>query len=113
MIDTPRGKYIAIRVGDPPQDEGEHFVRCPACGGWIDCRNLACVSTTEGREKHPAKNAQKDKDARWTTRASTVTKPCRRGQGVQADPQMGCRTQPFHMTQELPGSPLTFSSNST
>jgi hypothetical protein len=68
MIDTPRGKYIAIRVGDPPQDEGEHFVRCPACGGWIDCRNLACVSPTEGREKHPAKNAQKDKDARWTKR---------------------------------------------
>jgi transposase, IS5 family len=24
--------------------------------------------TLEGREKHPAKNAQKDKDARWTKR---------------------------------------------
>jgi hypothetical protein len=38
MIDLPRGKYLGRRVGDPPKDEAEHFIRCPACGGWIDCR---------------------------------------------------------------------------
>jgi hypothetical protein len=49
--------------------------------------------TPEGWEQQPAKHAQKDKDARWTrrtTRASTATKPPRRGQGAQTDPQMGC-----------------------
>ena len=25
----PRGKYLGERVGDPPEDEAEHFVRCP------------------------------------------------------------------------------------
>ena len=30
----PRGKYIGRRLGDPPKDEAQHFIRCPACGGW-------------------------------------------------------------------------------
>src|SRR6266481_7184078 len=49
--------------------------------------------TPEGWEKQPAKNAQKDTDARWTKRNNESFygyKKCRRGQGVQADPQMGC-----------------------
>ncbi len=36
----PRGKYIGKRFGYPPADEVEHFIKCPACGGWIDCRDL-------------------------------------------------------------------------
>jgi hypothetical protein len=43
----PRGKYIGKRVGQPATDEAEHFIRCPACGGWIDCRDLACVARAE------------------------------------------------------------------
>jgi hypothetical protein len=39
----PRGKYLGGHVGGPPKDEAEHFVRCPACGGWIDCRDLGQV----------------------------------------------------------------------
>jgi hypothetical protein len=31
-----RGKYLGKHLGDPPKDEAEHFVRCPACDGWID-----------------------------------------------------------------------------
>ena len=27
----PRGRYIGKRVDDPPKDEAEHFIRCPAC----------------------------------------------------------------------------------
>jgi hypothetical protein len=38
----PRGRYLGS-VGDPPQDETEHFIRCPACSRWIDCRDLAQV----------------------------------------------------------------------
>jgi hypothetical protein len=33
MIDIPRGKYLGKALGNPPKDEAEHFVRCPACGG--------------------------------------------------------------------------------
>jgi hypothetical protein len=39
----PRGKYIGKRVGQPATDEAEHFIKCPACAGWIDCRDLAQV----------------------------------------------------------------------
>ena len=49
--------------------------------------------TAEGWEQQPAKNAQKDKDARWTKKNDESFygyKPPRRGQGAQADPQMGC-----------------------
>jgi uncharacterized protein (DUF3820 family) len=35
-IDIPRGKYLGERLGDVPASEAEHFIRCPACGGWID-----------------------------------------------------------------------------
>jgi hypothetical protein len=36
MIDVPRGKYPGKIVGAPPKDEAEHFIKCPACAGWID-----------------------------------------------------------------------------
>ena len=54
--DDPRGKYLGERVGDPPKDEGEHFVRCPACDGWIDCRDLSQVFEHEGPLPHPAQD---------------------------------------------------------
>jgi hypothetical protein len=28
-------KYRARRVSDEPKDKAEHFVRCPACGGYF------------------------------------------------------------------------------
>ena len=37
--DIPRGTYKGERVGKPLTDEAEHFIRCPACDGWIDCRD--------------------------------------------------------------------------
>ena len=36
----PRGTYFGRPVGEPPKDEAEHYIRCPGCGGWIDCRDL-------------------------------------------------------------------------
>jgi hypothetical protein len=46
MTEIPRGKYRGKPVGTPPADEAQHFVKCPACGGWIDCRDLGAVCLT-------------------------------------------------------------------
>jgi hypothetical protein len=56
MIDIPRGKYLGKALGNPPKDEAEHFVRCPACGGWIDRRDLGQVFEHEGPLPHPAQD---------------------------------------------------------
>jgi hypothetical protein len=50
----PRGKFIAKREGKLPVRIGEHFIRCEACGGWIDCRDLGSVFDHEGPLPHPA-----------------------------------------------------------
>jgi hypothetical protein len=39
----PRGKYIGERLGEGPASEAEHFIKCPTCNGWIDCRDLGHV----------------------------------------------------------------------
>jgi hypothetical protein len=52
-VDLPRGKYIGRDVGDPPKNEAEHFIECPACGGWIDCRDLGQVFEHAGPLPHP------------------------------------------------------------
>ena len=57
--DIPRGRYMGEHVGQPVKDEAEHFIRCPACGGWIDCRDLllsraVLESTTNGTRTLPA-----------------------------------------------------------
>ena len=49
MTGIMRGKFIGKRVDGPPADETEHFIKCEACGGWIDCRDSAACSTTKGR----------------------------------------------------------------
>jgi hypothetical protein len=56
MSDIPRGTIFGRRVGDPPKSEAEHFIRCPACGGWIDCRDLGQVLEHEGRLPHSAQD---------------------------------------------------------
>jgi hypothetical protein len=48
MSEIPRGKYLGERVGGPPREEAEHFIKCAACGGWIDCRDLGAVFSHEG-----------------------------------------------------------------
>jgi hypothetical protein len=35
-------------------ERGRAFIRCPACSGWIDCRDLAQVFEHEGPLPHPA-----------------------------------------------------------
>jgi len=53
MTEIPRGKYRGKPVGNPPADEAERFVKCPACGGWIDCRDLGAVFEHAGPLPHP------------------------------------------------------------
>ena len=56
QIMIPRGKYIGRLVGQAPKDEAGHFIRCPACRGWIDCRDLGQVFEHEGPLPHPAQD---------------------------------------------------------
>jgi hypothetical protein len=56
MVGLPRDKYLGKRLGDPSADEAEHFIRCPACGGWIDCRDLGQVFEHEEPLPHPAQD---------------------------------------------------------
>jgi Zn-finger nucleic acid-binding protein len=45
IIEFPRGRHIGHRV---------HFYQCPACGGWMDGRDLGQVFDHEGPLPHPA-----------------------------------------------------------
>src|SRR3954454_4176665 len=66
----PRGTILGRRVGDQPKDAAEHFMRCPACGGWIDCRDLGQVFEHEGPLPHPA--ADQPQESPPTRRAGSL-----------------------------------------
>jgi len=51
-----RDTYFGRSIGEPPKDEAEHYIKCPACGGWIDCRDLGQVSEHEVPMPHPAQD---------------------------------------------------------
>jgi hypothetical protein len=53
-----RGEIIGARVGAPPENEAEHFLECPECGGWIDMRDLGQVLEHEGPLPHPVQDGQ-------------------------------------------------------
>lgn len=50
-----RGKYLGERAG-PPVSEAEHFIKCEACGGVIDMRDLAVVWDHAGPLPHPTQD---------------------------------------------------------
>jgi Zn-finger nucleic acid-binding protein len=56
LAEVPRGKYIGEQLGEGPASEAEHFIKCPACGGWIDRRDLGHVLDHEGPLPHPAQD---------------------------------------------------------
>lgn len=41
--EIPKGVYIGERLDSEPVDESEHWMKCPACGGWLDMRDLGQV----------------------------------------------------------------------
>ena len=49
----PRGKIVGKPLGWKAEDEADHFIKCPGCGGWIDCRDLDSVLDHEGPLPHP------------------------------------------------------------
>jgi hypothetical protein len=56
MPNVQRGKYMGVRLGEGPASEAEHFIRCPACNGWIDCRDLGQAFEHEGPLPHPVQD---------------------------------------------------------
>jgi hypothetical protein len=53
-MSVPRDKYKGEPAGGSPDDVAEHFIQCPACGGWIDMRDLGQVFAHEGPLPHPS-----------------------------------------------------------
>lgn len=52
-----RGKYLGNCLDSVSDDEAQHFIQCPDCGGYIDCRDLGSVFDHEG----PLPHATEDK----------------------------------------------------
>jgi hypothetical protein len=61
MVDLPGGKILG-RLEDPvtgePIDaaEEERFMKCPACGGVLDMRDLAAALAHHGALPHPGQD---------------------------------------------------------
>jgi len=53
----PRGKHRGKPVGTPPADEAEHFMKCPDCGCWVDCRDLRAVFDHAKPLPHPKEDS--------------------------------------------------------
>jgi hypothetical protein len=51
-----RGKIFGGPIDDDWDDETKHFLKCPQCGGMIDCRDLGVVLAHEGPLPHPAED---------------------------------------------------------
>lgn len=55
MSEIRRGEIIGEPL-EPVESEAEHFIRCPKCTGWIDCRDLGQVLEHEGPLPHPSQD---------------------------------------------------------
>lgn len=62
-----RGEIIGERVRGEPKSEAEHLIRCPACGAYVDMRDLGQVLEHEGPLPHP-KQDQPQQVGRWLPR---------------------------------------------
>jgi hypothetical protein len=61
MISVPSGKHIGERLDDNLKDESGHFIRCRACGAWVDCRDLNAILEHAGPLPHPARTQAYDR----------------------------------------------------
>jgi hypothetical protein len=64
-----RGETIGQRIDKPEPTEAEHYLRCPACGGWFDIRDLAqvieCSERRQSAEKAPARGGGRGCSIAW------------------------------------------------
>ena len=51
-----RGELTGRRMGGEPKSEAEHYMKCNACGGYFDMRDLGQVCEHEGPPPHPAED---------------------------------------------------------
>jgi hypothetical protein len=58
-----RGQFIGERVDGEPDDEAEHLMRCPRCGGLVDMRDLGQVFEHEGPLPHPKQDQPQQLEA--------------------------------------------------
>ena len=66
MAEIPRGRYIGKPADGIPTTEAEHFMQCPACGGWLDCRDLAkLLPMTDHCHTRRRTNRDEDGCAYW------------------------------------------------
>jgi hypothetical protein len=54
-----RGTIFGQPKGWVPESEFDHFMQCPACGGWIDMRDLGMVLEHAGPLPHPVRDKPK------------------------------------------------------
>lgn len=47
-----KGVIVSDRLGEPLKSESERFMKCPACDGWFDTRDLAQIMEHEGPLPH-------------------------------------------------------------
>ena len=77
-----RGEIIGRRVGEQPKEDAEHFILCPACNGWIDCRDLCQVREHAGPLPNPRQGSDELKRdgpmARKKSKPSRATRPAER-----------------------------------
>jgi hypothetical protein len=53
ILGTPEDPISGKRIDAADRD---HFMKCPACGGWIDCRDLGMVLDHEAPLPHPGQD---------------------------------------------------------
>jgi hypothetical protein len=89
----PRHTYFGKPLGAQPTNEAEHFIRCPTCGGWIDCRDLeAKCSTTKGHcHTHRRINRNDEQPHHAPDRASIYMEPAQRRHYWPAQTQVAWR----------------------
>jgi len=51
-----RGEFIGKPKDWEPKSEADHFMQCPACGGWFDMRDLGQALQHVGPLPHPAQD---------------------------------------------------------
>jgi hypothetical protein len=56
MNDLPRGRHVETIAPKSDTPTYGHLMKCPECGLWFDCRDLAAALAHNGPMPHPTNN---------------------------------------------------------